>query len=48
MSPTARNRPSGPTLDELVDEYRVTLRARNRSPKTIISYLGAIRFLSES
>jgi site-specific recombinase XerD len=35
-----------PTIVELVDEFRDSLRARNRSPKTIKAYTDAARLLS--
>ncbi len=34
-----------PSIDELVDEFRDSLRARNRSPKTIRAYCDSARML---
>src|SRR5688500_15240864 len=37
---------SGPQIDELIDEFRDSLRARNRSPKTIKAYTDSARLLA--
>jgi len=37
---------AGPSLDELLDEFRDSLRARNRSPKTIKAYIDSGRLLA--
>jgi site-specific recombinase XerD len=36
----------GPTVAELVDEFRDSLRARNKSPKTIYAYIDTARRFS--
>src|SRR5262245_19303228 len=36
----------GPTIGELTDEFRDSLRARNRSPKTIKSYTDTARLFA--
>lgn len=37
---------TGPQITELIDEFRDSLRARNRSPKTIKAYTDAARLLA--
>jgi hypothetical protein len=35
--------PSGPTLGVLPDSFRRSLLAENKSPKTVMTYLDAVR-----
>lgn len=44
----AEDRPSatGPTIDAAIDSYRLSLRAGNKSPATIKTYLAALASFS--